>query len=103
MKKKNDRIQISELKVSEDEEIENKSEINPKVETKRTRGSYLMELTEEHVRDLYIDKNYSVSKVSEIMGVPKGTLAKFIGDHNIQKRNSHKESKPQDETEHVCC
>lgn len=79
---------VASLVNNESESVEkkmeerNEEENSNKSSRKRGVSNYKIPLTIENVKSLYIDQNLSTNMVAEEMGVPKGTLAKFISDHS---------------------
>ena len=48
----------------------------------------MKELTKEYLEVLYIDKNFSLNELVELLGIPKTTLARKIKAFGIKKEKS---------------
>ena len=65
----------------------------PKQKETTKRSQYKVELTEANVRKYYIEENLSIQKVSEVTGIPVGTLNAFISKHHDLRKGGRKVKK----------
>ena len=52
-----------------------------------------LEMTVENVKELFWDKDYTIEKTAEVLGVKRSTLYNFICKHNLKKPKKEKPTK----------
>lgn len=63
----------------------------------KKRGVYNEPLTYDTIYNYYVIRKMSVNEICKKMGVPKGTMLKFLHDNNIKKNSTPKQGSIKEE------